>query len=269
MGLSSKILLLTTCVVLLTAGTAIFLAYRTANQSLQYAVGTRLAGIAATGALMLNGDMHDKIQYDKDASLPEFLQLRKTLRQIKQANHLDTEVYTLRKLSDDRAMKFVVMSNPKSFIGDSYKPPREVQSAMVEAVAQKKSTYTGIYRSENGWWITAYAPIFNSKQQLSGLLNIDHKLVSFYQQLWQTVLPLFLLCGLVLAFGLFLSFIFARRLVQRLQYLNKITEEVSLGITNHVISVDTEDEVGELANSLERMRVSLEHAMKLIDKDDD
>lgn len=269
MGLSSKILLLTSAVVILTAGTAIFLAYRTAFRSLQQAVGTRLAGIAATGSLMINGDMHDKIQYDKDASLPEFIKLRDTLRQIKQINQLDTEIYTLRKISDDRAMKFIVMSNPKSFIGDSYKPPLEVKAAMAQAISGKKSTYTGIYRSENGWWITAYAPIFNSKQQLSGLLNVDIKLTTFYQQLSQTVMPLLFLSGIVLLLGMLASFVFARRLVHRLQYLNQITKDVSLGVANTAIVVDTEDEVGELAQSLERMRISLEQAMQSLERDDD
>ncbi len=269
MGLSTKIILMVVFVVLLTAGSSIYLAYRNASEALQESVGVRLEGIAATAALMIDGDLHDKVRREEDAKKPAFLKLRAILRKIRTANHLETDVYTLRRISEKRALKYVVMSNETPFVGDSYTLPALVRPTYNKVSKLHKTGYTGIYRSANGWWITAYAPILNSKGKLSGVLSVDTKLTTYQAELRAKITPLLVNSSVLLMFGLLLGFFFSNRLVRRLRKLTELTEQMSLGQSTEAIPITSTDEVGQLARALNRMWESLRRALELLDDDDD
>jgi methyl-accepting chemotaxis protein len=66
--------------------------------------------------------------------------------------------------------------------------------------------------------------------------------------------------------GILLSFLLSRRLVKNLGYLTDVTRKISTGMMDRSIKVTSKDEVGELAESLERMRVSLKMAMDMINE---
>ena len=69
---------------------------------------------------------------------------------------------------------------------------------------------------------------------------------------------------IILVVGIFMSFLLSRRLVKNLRYLTDVTKKISTGMMERSIKVKSKDEVGELAESLERMRVSLKMAMDMI-----
>lgn len=269
MGLGAKIISMVVLLVLLTMGTSVFLAYRSAARSMEQSEGARLQGIAATGALMLNGDLHDKIRKDEDSKTANFKVLRDVLRRIKKANGLETDVYTLRQISADRDLKFVVMSNQKPFVGDTYKIPAVVKGAFGKAQNQNKASYTRIYRSANGWWISAYAPIINTKGALSGVLSVDTKLTTFEARLRSKLIPLLLINVLILVLGVLAAFFFSSRLVRRLKKLTELTEQMSMGKNTEAIPISSTDEVGQLARALNRMWESLRRALAALDSDDD
>jgi HAMP domain-containing protein len=56
-------------------------------------------------------------------------------------------------------------------------------------------------------------------------------------------------------------------MVKDLRYLSDITEKISTGMMERSIKIKSKDEVGELAESLERMRISLKMAMEMIEKE--
>lgn len=75
-------------------------------------------------------------------------------------------------------------------------------------------------------------------------------------------LVLSLISSLVgIGIGAYLAYQAAQRIVRPLANLVEITNAISLGDMNRVIRPETNDEIGELAQSLERMRLSLEKAM--------
>jgi two-component system, cell cycle sensor histidine kinase and response regulator CckA len=73
-----------------------------------------------------------------------------------------------------------------------------------------------------------------------------------------TIVGLIVLC---LAIGVALSFIIAGRTIRPLLDLKSIADEISRGHLDTPVSFQSNDEVGELARSLERMRASLKAAM--------
>ena len=259
-GLGFKIMVFTFLLVVTTAVILIYFSYRTSYSDLEKSIGERLEAIASTGALMIDGDWHDQIKTNEDADTEAFKKLQKILRDIKEKNNINTPVYTFRR--EEGKVKFIVMTNLKPFIGDTY----DIREEMWPALNEGKTSHTKIYKDENGIWLTAYAPIFDSNGQISGILDVDMKLETFLQELQTKRNRLLIISAIILATGILLSFLLSRRLVRDLRYLSDITEKISTGMMDRSIKIKSTDEVGELAESLERMRVSLKMAMEMIEK---
>lgn len=261
--LGPKIMLLNVFLIIITSGSLIIYSYYSAKKDLEVSLGKRLEAIAVTGALMINGDLHDKIQSPSDANTEVFIQLREILRQIKDANNLDTEVYTFRQ--EGETLKFIVMTNEKSYIGDTYTKKEE----MIPALNEGKTSHTSIYKDSHGTWLSAYAPIYDSKRQISGIIDVDIRFETFQHELNKRVVRLIEVSVTILIITIVISMVFSSRLVRSLSYLKEVTEKISLGQMNRKIQVRSKDEVGDLAISLERMRESLKVAMSMIDEKDD
>jgi HAMP domain-containing protein len=257
-GLGLKIMIFTFLVVVITAGILIYFSYRTAYADLEKAVGQRLEAIAATGALMIDGDLHDRIKGPGDENSEAFIKLQRVLRDIKKRNNLKEEIYTFRR--EGSVMKFIVMSHEKPFIGHTY----EIREEMLPTLNKGRASHTGLFKDEHGVWISAYAPILDSRGHTSGILDIDIELTTFQQQLRDKINRLVIVSIIILAAGIFLSFLLSRRLVKNLRYLTDITKKISTGMMDRSIKITGKDEVGELAESLERMRISLKMAMEMI-----
>jgi HAMP domain-containing protein len=262
-GLGLKIMLLASLLVVTTSLILIYFSYRTSYSDLEKALGERLEGIAATGALMIDGDLHDQIKTNKDADTEAFKKLQKILREIKEKNNINTPVYTFRR--EEGKVKFIVMTNPKPFIGDTY----DIREEMWPALNEGKTNHTKIYRDEHGVWLSAYAPIFDSNGHISGILDVDIKLETFLQELQKKRNRLLFISIIILAGGILLSFLLSRTLVRNLKYLTEITEKISTGMMDRSIKIKSRDEVGKLAESLERMRISLKMAMEIIEKEEE
>lgn len=257
-GLGLKIMLFTFLLLVVTAGVLIYFSYRTSYADLEKAVGQRLEAIAATGALMIDGDLHDQIKTPADASGDAFKSLQKVLRDIKRINNLKEEVYTFRR--EEGKVKFIVMTHEKPFIGDTY----DIRKEMWPALNDGKTSHTQIFTDEHGIWLSAYAPIKDSKGQISGILDIDIELTEFQAILRSKVNRLAVISAIIMGVAILLSFLLSRGLVRKLRYLSDITVKISTGMMDRSIEIKSKDEVGELAQSLERMRVSLKMAMDMI-----
>ena len=263
MGLGLKIMVFTFLLVVITALILIYFSYRASYKDLEKAIGERLEAIATTGALMIDGDMHDQIRTPADAETEAFITIREKLRQIKKKNNLKEEVYTFRR--EGTTLKFIAMSHAKSFIGDTY----NIREEMWPTLNNSKSNHTGIYKDEHGIWISAYAPILDSQGHISGILDVDIEVHTFYMELQKKTGRLLIISAIILFVGILLSFVLSRRLVKNLRYLSDITEKISTGMMERSIKIKSKDEVGDLAQSLERMRVSLKMAIEMIEKQEE
>ncbi|MCP5104930.1 MAG: HAMP domain-containing protein [bacterium] len=262
-GLGFKIMVFTFLILVIAAGTLIYFSYKTAYDDLEKSVGMRLEGIAVTGALMLEGDLHDQIKTNDDAGTEAFKKMQKILRDIQVKNNIKTPVYTFRR--EGEKVKFIVMTQEKTYIGDPY----TIRDEMLPTLNEGKSSHTGIYKDVHGSWVSAYGPIYDSRGHLSGILDIDMNLEDFLVELREKTKRLIVISAVILAAAILLSFLLSRGLVSKLRYLTDITEKISTGQMERTIKIKSRDEVGDLAESLERMRVSLKMAMEMIDEKDE
>ncbi len=262
-GLGLKIMIFTFLLLVISAGILIYFSYRTSYLDLEEAIGKQLEAIAATGALMIDGDLHDQIRTPEDANTEAFKTLQKVLRDIKKKNNIKTPVYTFRQEGEE--LKFIVMTQEKTYIGSTY----QIREEMWPVINEGKTNHTKIFKDAHGDWISGYAPIYDSRGNLSGILDVDIKLVDFQAQLAKKVRPLLFISLLIVVIAIVLSFILSRRLVKDLRYLTDVTEKISTGLMDRSIQVKSKDEVGALAESLERMRISLKMAMEMIEEKED
>ncbi len=257
-GLRIKIIVLTFLLVVFTTGILIYFSYRTAYLDLESAIAKRLEAIAATGALLINGDLHDQIKTPADAHSETFKQLQKVLRNIKRSNNLKEDIYTFRL--EGGKLKYIIMSHAKPFIGDT----GDIRPEMWPAFNHGTTSVTKVFSDEHGIWLSAYAPIRDSDSHISGILNVSIELTTFQAELQKKVSSLAIISAIILVSALLLSFLLSRGVVRKLRYLGDITREITTGMMDRSISIKSRDEVGELAESLERMRISLKMAMEMI-----
>jgi HAMP domain-containing protein len=82
-----------------------------------------------------------------------------------------------------------------------------------------------------------------------------------------TVLPIVGLIVVCLALGIGLSIMLASKTIRPILDLKAIADDISRGRLDTSVSIQTNDEVGELGRSLERMRASLKAAMVRLNRE--
>jgi HAMP domain-containing protein len=82
-----------------------------------------------------------------------------------------------------------------------------------------------------------------------------------------TLLPIVGLIVACLALGIGLSVVLASKTIKPILDLKAIADEISRGRLDTTVSIQSNDEVGELGRSLERMRASLKAAMTRLNRD--
>ncbi len=104
---------------------------------------------------------------------------------------------------------------------------------------------------------------------------LDGQLGAVYVGLWAetvqqdvrgTLLTIVGLIALCLAVGIAISTIIASKTIRPLLELKSIADDISRGQLDTPVSFQSNDEIGELARSLERMRASLKAAMVRLNK---
>lgn len=264
MSLTVKLALFTSMLCIALISGVIYFSYQISSQEMTESLGKQLEAIVRTASLGIDGDLHDQIQSVDDVESEAFQSLRDHLRMVKSVNNLETEMYTMRRTSNDSGnavMEFVVMTNEKPYVGELY----ELKPEMNPTLIQGKSTYTDVYMSPNGTWISAFAPILDSKGQVSGLVEADYQVdtllallrAKFMDLVWKGV-------GFSIV-AVLLSFFLAKRITSRIKYLTETTEKISLGKIETPIQMSGRDEVSRLGSALERMRESLVIANKLLE----
>ncbi len=257
MNLSLKFALFTSLMCLTLIGVISYLSYRVSYTDLEDRVGERLEAVVRSGAIVLDGSLHEQILTKEDETSEAFIQLRDYLRQLKSANALKEEIYTFRRINDK--MMYVVMTHDQPFVGDTYSLRQDMLPTLEQGIAGR----TGVYGDEHGRWLSAYAPIRDKTGQVVGLLEADIRMEEFTAMLQEEYLNQLPLFGILALVSIVLSFLLASTMTRRLNQLILVTERISLGQMDTVVEVKGNDEIAKLASALERMRESLKIAAQM------
>lgn len=128
--------------------------------------------IAATGSLLLNGemgDLHEEIVASGEWDTPENEAFRAVLKEIKETNDV-TYVYTLIKSgSDEDPTLLISESDYPEELGDEY----EMEPQFLKAFAGEPAYAVHFWDEDGVVMKSAFAPIYNSAGEVVAILGID------------------------------------------------------------------------------------------------
>jgi HAMP domain-containing protein len=237
-----------------------FLQYRAQERLVRESLGSLLLNIARTGALLVDGDLHQAVVAAGRGDTPEFERLRRKLLSIQETNRLGDAVYTLTDIQGAMA-RFAVVSNGQVPLGSEYRLAPEIQPILHRVLSEGVSGYTGIYRSASGTWITAFAPVKNSAGQTVAALDVDFRVDVYLGELAavRRRFTLHALAGAVLA--LVAGVLLARQITRPVGQLAALARGIVEGHFSSDVRVNARDEIGMLGNVLHLMaeRLSVSH----------
>ena len=248
--------LLLTAVGILASG---LLQYRAQERFLRESLGGLLLNIARTGALLVDGDAHEQVVRAGRNDTLEYLALRDRLLLIQETNQLGDAVYTLSNIEGETA-RYGVISNGLAPVGQAYRLAPETRPVLRRVLAEGQAGFTGIYASDDGSWITAFAPIRNRTEQTVGALEVDFRADVYLAQLQAVRRRLWLhsLVAGLLAVGA--GVLISRQVTRPVGQLVAAAQRVVEGDLASPVRVDARDEIGLLGNvfhlMVDRLRAS-------------
>src|SRR5256712_3594086 len=246
--LGASFLLLTAIAVLLSG----FLQYRAQEQWLRQSLGSLLLNIARTGALLVDGDLHQAVVVAARSDTPEYVRLRRELVRIQETNRLGDAVYTLTDVQGATA-RFAVISNGMAPVGLEYRLAPQIQPILHRVLTEGVPAYTGIYPRSSGTRITALAPVKNSAGQTVAALDVDFRVDVYLGELAAVRRRFYLhsLAGAVLA--LIAGVLLARQITRPVVQLSGLARGIVEGHFATSVRITARDEIGMLGNVLHLM----------------
>ena len=246
-----------------------FLIFRLTYQTELEGKRSQLKAIAETVAELIDVDKLTQIPLNKEGMNSQaYYSVDDLLKRVRAANPQIKYVYILKKVNGSNEWRFIVDAETEvvsehSKPGDSYDAGRfpEMLKGYDEPSADRK-----VETDEFGSTLSGYAPIRNALGQPVAEVGIDIDAadieVLYHQGLREALW--ILLAGIVLA--VVLGLLISRRVIGPINQLIAGTRYIADGNLHHRVHISGEDEISELANSFNKMAISLQESrQKLID----
>ena len=236
-----------------------FLQYRAQEAWLRQSLGSLLLNIARTGALLVDGDLHQTVVQAGWNDTPDYARIREQLGRIKETNRLGDPVYTLSHVGEGKA-RFAVISHGGEPVGKEYLLVPQIQPILNQVLADGTPAYTNVYRNEHGVWITAFAPIKDAAGRTVAALDVDFRADVYLTELATVRRRLYLHSLAAALLALAAGILLARHITRPVAQLSALARGVVEGNLTARVRVAARDEIGMLANvfhlMVDRLRVS-------------
>ena len=245
----------------LSMGAASILAYHVSKSTLEKHLQDELLAIVKTAAPMVDGDLLPLIYEGGSgeiAGADEFEEIRSLLERIKNSNRMESRgspIYVMRQAGDFAAsgkLEFVVMTDRDSkgryFVGSRLAGRTHYYRAL-----EGTASSSGIYSDAEGVWISAAAPVHNSRGEVAGIIQADRPVNFFYQEARRQAEYILLAALASLFVSAVIAAWFARSMAHPVQELVKATGLLAKGELDHQVRLDRNDELGDLGDSVNQM----------------
>lgn len=145
----------------------------------------RLHAISRTVAMQINGDEHKYLakKYTKPGQLTSntkdsvYYSIWKILHKAQDINHLITEITTLVLDEKDNKFYYIVNSLDSPYVRDPY-----IRVNKEFFTHYKTGNVIHQYTDEYGVWLTAFSPIYDTKGEVTGIVEVDENFDSFISE---------------------------------------------------------------------------------------
>jgi len=232
--------------------------YRGASRSLREEVRAHLRTVAATAALQVDPELHERIRNTSDEAGEPYRKLKAALKAVRDANSGIRYVYTMRKTNRSSKYQFVVDAEEDpanlSHVGDEYDTSRypEMQKAFSGPAADTEP-------EEDKWgtWLSAYAPIRDSQGRAVAIIGLDMSINRLRQE--EAMLRSAVVHQALVAFALAvaLSLLITKALLRPLSSLTRAAQRIRNGDLDFQVDIHRSDELGQFVNAFNGMIAGL------------
>ena len=181
-----------------------------------------------------------------------YVKYKDMLDKIKRMNNIETPINIY--VTEKNGLRMILTTDNVFLMGAVYGMKPEAARALSTGIPQS----TGIYRDKDGVWISAYASVpavYSEKDRM--LVEINYGISSYINRLHKEMGIILSVCLLGFLGAAFIS----RRLVTALVSAIKRLDEAARGLEEEnystPINVKSDDEIGHLADTFEKLRVSI------------
>ncbi|QSE97474.1 sensor histidine kinase [Fulvivirga lutea] len=195
----------------------------------------KLRAISLTASQFIDGDAHEYIvnTYHKKNDIISseedsiYLRLHRQLNKVKQLNALESPIYTMVFNQGHNEYEFIITSSEQPYYRHMF----------VNYPSQLRMNYSvgGVideYQTENGTWLSAFAPIKNSKGEVVAILQVDQEFDSFLQEAREDLIKNILFTSVLFVPFMIFLFTYMRNVLtkeeQNQQLLEERNEEIEI-----------------------------------------
>ena len=213
-----------------------------------------LVATARTASVLIDGDKHEQLTASGDDKSELYVEIKAQLKAIKAANPKIRYIYTMVKTEKANMWEFIVDAeeNPElmSYLGD----PFDVSSYPEMQLAFEKPTAdTEITTDKWGNWLSGYAPIHDRNGEAVAIVGIDMSANAVKEIIREDQRDLLIPIGILLLLSAVIGFSAASRISRAITSMLDAAKRIAEGDYDQRIQVQTTDEFGELAASLNTM----------------
>ncbi|NLD48030.1 MAG: HAMP domain-containing protein [Clostridiaceae bacterium] len=274
-NLTLKITTLITISIAVVVTVSSYVFFRLSNEALKEETRNGIILLVSNAAVAIDAEKLKKIDSPEDEGSETYLELQELLQKIKQAGKIREEdrekirhIYTIAK-KDDKYI-YVVDSVPgsdnkeHSCVGDEFpiKDYPEAADGFKFATAGKKA----LKYDESGAVQSGFAPIKDNAGNVVGMLVIDMDVSDIKKKEAELLIAEGLVLITALLIALALGIFFSRYLTSPIIKLIQGTRKVSEGDFDTCIELQRNDEIGELAKTINTMTFDLKTSQEALKK---
>ncbi len=139
-----------------------------------------------------------------------------------------------------------------------------VSIPVYNAVLKEGKTYFGRAFVVNGWYITAYEPIYDINEKIIGILYVGTPEAPFVELKNNALNNIVLLGAFSLIFAIIVSMFLSGRLMKPIERLLSAANEIGNGDLTKVLTVESNDEIGSLASNFNKMVMNLRNLIEKV-----
>lgn len=244
--------------------------------------GKRLTSLAHYAASHINGDDLITISRYANSDSEEYIRVQRELRQvIESANKIPisqiAEIINLQGKGAGENLKAITaytlrLEGNRVFygadayseaVGANYNKPNTVMENIIQ-IQNTEQIYSGVpyfasepYTDEYGTWITGYARVFDSDDNIAGVVCVDASIEFIYGKARKLAIQIILFELVLIIIASLLSFYLSKRITNPLILLNKGAGIIGNGDLEYNIDVKTGDEIEDLSNAFNKMVMKL------------
>jgi diguanylate cyclase (GGDEF)-like protein len=237
---------------------AIGLLYTRAQSAIHNEIDAKLTDVVLAASQVI--DPQD-LSSAKQPSDHAYLRTKAALDRLRDSNQRLVHIYALVKSSKPGILKFVADSGGAATPVAPLGCPLDARNHPEMLAAFRGPTADARVRIDRwGSWLSAYAPVRNRMGHTVGIIGVDmesHYILREKDGLRITAVVAF---SVALALAVLLSVVFGSRISRPVWQLTAATRNIADGNLDYTISIDSNDEIGELAKSFNQMVSSLKES---------